>query len=293
MWERRYFPFLLTLPATAVIALVVIYPIGYAGSLAFQNWNLRRGAASGAFIGLGNFERLVTDSVFLQSLANTAYYVVVSVTLEFLAGLALALILHGSFRGVAIIRSIIMMPLFIVPVVIALIWRILYNQQFGPIYYVLQSLGLTSTDSQFGLANPQWAMLLIAGTSVWQIMPFVFLILVAGMQSVPIEQYEAAKIDGANTLQEFLHITLPWLKPLIMFILLFRVMESLKVFDLVIMLTGGGPGSVTEVTSLYIYRQAFQYMNMGYASALAFVLLAVVLVFSVILVRVMRVQKTV
>src|SRR5690606_39134227 len=144
--------------------------------LAFHNWNLRRSADGGVFIGLENFLRLTEDAVFWQSFGNTLFYVVVAVTLEFLAGLCLALVLHGHFRGVSVIRSIIMIPLFIVPVVVALIWRIIYNQEFGPLYYALRTLGLVNPQDAFGLANPAWSMLFIIAASVWQVTPFVFLV---------------------------------------------------------------------------------------------------------------------
>lgn len=279
----------MVLPTVVIIAAVVLYPIGYAGWLAFHDWDLRRNVAH--FVGLDNFRRLWADDLYWGALRTTSLYVVLAVTLEFLAGLGLALILHRQIRGASVIRSIIMLPMFIVPVVVALIWRIIYNQEFGPLYYALRSAGLVDPDVPFGLSNPDLAMPLIVLTSVWQVTPFVFLVLVAGMQSVPQEQYEAARLDGANPFQEFRDVTLPWLKPLILFILLFRVMDSIKVFDLVVMLTNGGPGSVTEVVSLYVYRQGFTYFDLGYASALSLVVLAVVVVFSVVLVNLMKVER--
>lgn len=287
--QRRSFPLLMVLPTLAVIAVVVFYPIGYAGWLAFHSWDIRRDTTT--YVGLDNFRRLVHDEIFWQACRNTLVYVLLAVTLEFFAGFGLALVLHERFRGVSLIRAVIMLPMFVVPVVVAMTWRLLYNQDFGPIYYALKSAGLVSGNAGFGLASPSLALPLIVLTSVWQTMPFVFLVLVAGMQSIPADQYEAAKLDGANAFQEFRAITLPWLKPLILFILLFRFMDAIKVFDLVIMLTNGGPGSTTEVASLYTYRQAFTNFNVGYASALAMVLLIIVFVVSIVLISVMRVER--
>jgi multiple sugar transport system permease protein len=292
MLERRSFPVLMITPAALFILLVVAFPIAFNGWLMFQNWNIRT-VSNINFVGLANFQRMLNDAVFWRSFGNTFQYVAMAVTGEFLTGLGLALVLQRQFRGAGLIRSIIMVPLFIVPVIVALIWRIIYNQEFGPLYYTLQTLGMVSGQGSFGLSSPTAAMAFVVVASVWQIMPFVFLVLVAGLQGIPRERYEAARIDGANTLQEFLYITLPALKSLILFVLLFRIMESFKVFDLVVMLTGGGPGSSTEVTSLYIYRQAFQYFDMGYAAVLAMALMAVVLVLSLVLVSVMRVQRNV
>jgi multiple sugar transport system permease protein len=292
MLERRTFPVVMMLPAAALIVLVVGFPILFNGWLMFQTWNIRT-VSNIRFVGLANFERMFADTVFWNSFANTFQYVAMAVTCEFLAGLGLALVLQHQFRGAALIRSIIMVPLFIVPVIVALIWRIIYNQEFGPLYYTLQTIGMVKGGGSFGLSSPAAAMAFIVVASLWQVMPFVFLVFVAGLQGIPKERYEAARIDGANTLQEFLHITLPALKSLILFILLFRIMESFKVFDLVVMLTGGGPGSSTEVTSLYIYRQAFQYFDMGYAAVLAVTLMAVVMVMSLVLINLMRVQKNV
>lgn len=287
--QRRSFPLLMVAPALALLVAVVLYPIGYAGWLAFHFWDIRRDTTT--YVGLDHFRRMLDDAIFSQSFLNTITYVVMAVAAEFIAGFGLALILHNRFRGASLIRAIIMLPLFVVPVVVGLTWRLLYNQDFGPIYFALKSAGMVNTESPFGLANPAVALPLIILTSVWQVMPFVFLVLVAGMQSIPAEQYEAAKLDGANAFQEFRAITLPWLKPLILFILLFRFMDAIKVFDLVIMLTNGGPGSRTEVASLYIYRQAFTYFNVGYASALSMVLLVVILAISVILITVIRVER--
>lgn len=289
--SRRWFPILMVVPAVLILVAVVVYPIAYAGWLAFHDWDLRRNTVS--FVGLDNFRRLVADQLYWGALRTTALYVFLAVAFEFLAGLGLALILHREIRGASILRSIIMLPMFVVPVVVALVWRVIYNQEFGPLFYALTSTGLVDRSAPFGLSNPDLAMPLIVMTSVWQVMPFVFLVFVAGMQSVPQEQYEAARLDGANAFQEFRDVTLPWLKPLILFILLFRVMDSIKVFDLVVMLTNGGPGSVTEVVSLYIYRQGFTYFDLGYASSLALVILAIVIVFSVVLVKLMRVERNV
>lgn len=291
--ERRAFAPLLVVPTVVVMAAVVAYPILYAVWLAFNSWSLRNAASGPVFVGLANFERLLADAAFWQSFATTLEYVVLSVAGELLAGFAVALALNRVSRGIGALRSIIMMPLFIVPVVVALIWRILLNQDFGPLYYVLNHFGVLDAKGTYGLSSSTWALPVIAVVSVWQVMPFIFLVLVAGMQSVPDEHYEAARLDGANAVQEFLYITLPWLKPLIVFVLLMRVMDAFKVFDLVVMLTGGGPGASTEVVGLYIYRQAFQYFDMGYAATLSLVMLAVIFVLSTLLLRVMRIEKNV
>jgi multiple sugar transport system permease protein len=297
--ETRSFPLLLILPASALILAVLGFPFVYTLWLSLQSWRIAGATTVIQFVGSANYQRLFGDALYWQSFLHTLAYIALAVTCEFLTGLGIALVLQRQFRGAGFLRSVIMVPLFIVPVIVALIWRIVYNQEYGPLYYTLQAVGLASGKGAWGLSDPNMAMVFIVAASVWQIMPFVFLVFVAGLQGIPRELYEASRMDGASTWQEFRYVTLPGLKSLILFILLFRVMESFKVFDLVIMLTGGGPGSATEagsateVTSMYIYRQAFQYFDMGYASALALVLMAVVLILSLALVNVMRIERNV
>jgi multiple sugar transport system permease protein len=281
----------MVVPAIAVLIAVVLYPVGYAGWMSLHDWNpLRMGAQP--FIGLDNYARMLLDPTVKIAVLNTLEYVVIAVLLEVAAGLGLALALHNNFRGVGLIRTVVMIPLFVVPVVIGIMWRLLLNQDYGPIYFLFHSAGLVGP-KDFGLSNSGWAIPIVAMVSLWQIMPFVFLIFLAGLQSIPREQYEAANIDGATTMQEFFHITLPWLRPLILFVLLFRVMESFKVFDLVMVLTGGGPGTATEVANLYIYRQAFQYSSLGYAAALALAMLVVIFAISVAMIKAFRIDRNV
>lgn len=284
----RHYVFFLLLPAILVMTAVVVYPIGYAGWLSLHFKQLL-GATS--FAGLGNYARLLGDASFWSAMVHTVIYVVVAVCLEFLAGLGLALLTYRQHKGASLLRSVLLLPLLVSPIAAATMWRVLYNHDFGPIPYIVRQSGIPGATSAISLSNPATALFLIVIVSVWQIAPFVYLVLLAGMRAIPREQYEAVRIDGGSRRHEFWHVTLPWLRPVIVFLILFRLVEGFRVFELVWMLTGGGPGESTQVASLYIYLRAFQAGDIGYAGALSIVLLGIIFVFALIVARVIRGER--
>jgi multiple sugar transport system permease protein len=224
-------------------------------------------------------------------LKNTAIYALGTIGGELLIGLGLALMLNRPFWGRYVVRSIIMIPLFLVPVVTALLWRMLYQPEAGIIPFVFRALHLATKQSLW-LGDAKLGLPLTIAVSVWQVMPFAFLVLVAGLQGIPRDQYEAAEVDGSSRFQTFWHITLPWLKPLILLILLMRVMDAFRgSFDLIYILTGGGPGYATEVTSLYIFQNGLVFFNIGYASAMAVMVVALVFALSIVLINLLRMEK--
>lgn len=288
--ERKYFPYLLLIPAILLVVIVLIYPILFGMKTMFFKWNYAQPTLGKVFVGFGNFIEILHDGSFWQSIKNTFIYTAGSVFVSFIIGFALALLMSEPFKGRSAIRVLIMLPVFIVPVVIALLWRILYNGQFGIIPYILNSLGIIAKGTT-PLGTTQWTMIFVLIVAIWQVTPFYFLVLVAGLQAIPIEQYEVAKIDGANKFQEFFHITLPWMKYIIMFVLLITTIDAFKVFDIIYILTGGGPGNATEVVSYYIYRQGFQFFQVGYASALSFIILIIEAIVAVVFLSLLRQQK--
>ena len=272
-------PALFLAPAIAVLLALSIYPLIYSITISLQ-----QGTAAGVIWGLGNFTRLLSDNFFLTALAHTFVYAVSALTCEFLLGLGLALLLNKQIRGRGLFRASLLIPMMLPAVVVGVIWRLMLNPNFGAINETLKRLGI-NTASLTWTASPKLAMLSVIAVDVWQWTPFVFLVLLAGLQAIPPEPYEAALIDGSSRWQTFWHVTLPLLKPSILIVLLLRTMDLLRVFDQIFILTEGGPGFATETISLYIYRTAFRFFDFGYAAAMSFVLLALTNVVSAIYIK--------
>jgi multiple sugar transport system permease protein len=201
--------------------------------------------------------------------------------------LGLALLLNQQIRGRGVFRASLLVPMMLPTVVVGVVWRLMLNPNFGAINGTLKQLGI-NTEGLTWTASPRLAFLAVIAVDVWQWTPFVFLVLLAGLQAIPQEPYEAALIDGSSRWQTFRHVTLPLLKPAILIVLLLRTMDLLRVFDQIFILTEGGPGFATEMISLYIYRTAFRFFDFGYAAAMSFVLLAVTNVISVVYLRVLQ-----
>src|SRR5215218_2918620 len=275
-------PYILIAPAVAVLLALSIYPLIYSITVSLQ---------VGDAWSLGNFSRLVSDNFFLTAMAHTFVYAVAALTCEFLLGLGLALLLNKQIRGRGLFRASLLVPMMLPAVVVGVVWRLMLNPNFGAINGTLKQFGI-DTESLTWTASPRLAMLSVIAVDVWQWTPFVFLVLLAGLQAIPQEPYEAAMIDGSSRWQTFRHVTLPLLKPSILIVLLLRTMDLLRVFDQIFILTEGGPGFATETISLYIYRAAFRFGNFGYAAAMSFVLLIVTNSISIVYIRLLQKQES-
>lgn len=276
--QRLLLPYFLIAPAVAVLLGLSIYPLVYSITVSLQvadEWSI------------GNFTRLASDNFFLTAMAHTFVFAVAALTCEFLLGLGLALLLNKQIRGRGIFRAVLLVPMMLPAVVAGVVWRLMLNPNFGAINGTLKDFGL-NTEALTWTASPKLAMLSVIAVDVWQWTPFVFLVLLAGLQAIPQEPYEAALIDGSSRWQTFRHVTLPLLKPAILIVLLLRTMDLLRVFDQIFILTEGGPGFATETISLYIYRTAFRFFDFGYAAAMSFVLLALTNVISVFYIRFLK-----
>jgi len=272
-------PVLFIAPAVAVLLLLSIYPLIYSVTI-----SLRQETPNAVKWSVGNFVRLASDKFFLTAMAHTFVYAAAALTCEFLLGLGLALLLNKQIRGRGLFRASLLVPMMLPAVVAGVVWRLMLNPNFGAVNGVLKQLGI-NTENLTWTASPRLAMLSVIVVDVWQWTPFVFLVLLAGLQAIPQEPYEAALIDGSSRWQTFRHVTLPLLKPSILIVLLLRTMDLLRVFDQIFILTEGGPGFATETISLYIYRTAFRFFDFGYAAAMSFVLLALTNVISAIYIR--------
>jgi len=282
------FPYVLLAPCLLLLLALTVYPLFFLARL-----SLHRMTPDGeAFAGLANFTRLLTDDFFWRALGQTLAFTFGALTLEFLLGLALALLLHSRIRGRNLWRALFLLPMILPPVVAGVIWRLIYNPSFGILNAALQWLGFDTARLTW-LADPSVALAAVIIVDVWEWTPFVFLILLAGLQAIPEEPYEAARIDGSSAWQTFRHITLPLLAPAILVALLLRTFDLLRLFDQIFILTQGGPGFATETVSLYIYKTAFRFYDFGYAAALSFVLLAATLALSHFYIRLLqRPEKT-
>src|ERR1700730_5005421 len=278
----RWAPWLLIAPAALFALAVTVLPLGYSVLTSFQEFPLGHAPV---FVGLQNYRNLLHDVSFRNSLGTTLVYTVAATAVEFVFGLALALLLKEEFRFQGIIRSSLIIPMIIAHIVVGIIWRLLYGAEVGLFSYTVQAVtGKTiNVLSSTALALP--ALILV---DIWEWTPFMFLILLAGIQSLPQEPFEAARVDGASSWNIFLHLTVPMLKPVILVALLSRALDAFTVFDQVFVLTQGGPGAATEVATLMIYKTAFRFSQFGYGASMAVMLLVLVVFFSAALTRVLR-----
>jgi multiple sugar transport system permease protein len=260
---------LFVFPSVALLALVFAYPIGRAFWLSLFTRNLGT-ALKPEFSGLDNYARMLIDGHFWQSLANTGVFTAASVTLEFLLGLGIALVLNQSFRGRGALRAIAILPWALPTALMGLVWAWIFNDQYGVWNDILMRLGLIKTGVNW-LGEPTLAMLSVIAADVWKTTPFVSILLLAGLQSIPEDLYEAYALDGATAWQSFQNITLPMLLPQILIALLFRFAQAFGAFDLIQVLTAGGPAGATETVSLYIYSTVMRYLDFGYGATLVVV----------------------
>lgn len=279
-------PALFLAPALAVLLALSIYPLIYSVTISLQ-----QETAAGITWGVGNFARLFSDNFFWTAMGHTFVYAAAALTCEFLLGLGLALLLNNQIRGRSFFRASLLVPMMLPTVVVGVVWRLMLNPNFGAVNGTLKQFGI-DTESLTWTASQKLAMLSVIAVDVWQWTPFVFLVLLAGLQAIPQEPYEAALIDGSNRLQTFWHVTLPLLKPSILIVLLLRTMDLLRVFDQIFILTEGGPGFATETISLYIYRAAFRFFDFGYAAAMSFVLLALTNVISAVYIKFLQAKES-
>lgn len=248
----------------AVFTLIPVITLFY---ISFTSWNVF-GAAQ--WIGLDNFTRLVGDASFHKALLNTLYYAVIHIPLTLAASLGLALLLNRKLRGVAFFRTVAFFPYITSIVAIAVVWNMLYSPQYGPINALLRAIGIS--DPPGWTTSATWAMPAVILVSVWREMGYYMLLLLAGLQTVPAQLYEAARMDGANAWQRFINVTLPSLRPTLFFVTVMLTIGSFKVFDLILVMTNGGPGQSTLVLSQYIYQKGFVENQFGYASAISIAL---------------------
>ncbi len=276
--KRNIWPYLLVAPALIIVLAVVFIPAGNAILMSFQNYDLRRPSAMG-FIGLDNYIKAFTDTLFWQSLGRTLVWVVFGVGLQFVFGFALALLLNKKFAGRGIFRSVSLIPWVTPGVLIALMWRWIYDGNFGVLNDLLLRLGVIENAIPF-LSQRATAFPLVILTIVWQGIPFFALMILAGLQGIPGELYEASDIDGANGFQKLFRITIPSLKNTIFVTTLLRIIWVANSVDVIFNMTSGGPAYSTQTLSVYIFNQG-NALNLGYASTMSVIMTLLLLTVAV------------
>jgi multiple sugar transport system permease protein len=290
MRTNRFVPYLFLLPAVAILALGLLVPLYNSVMLSFYDWGFGQPWSARRFLGLANFERLVSDPTVWASVRTTFVFGFWVVTLEMLIGVGLALLLEKAVRGASFIRTIFVMPLMIAPVVVGLIWRYLLDARNGIVNYYLTEIGEAlpflqglGFKAQTWLADPTLAMVSIIVSDVWQWTPFVFMIVLAGLQGLPGDVMEAAFIDGATWWKMTWHVKLPMLRNILLIALLMRIIDVFRALEVIFIMTGGGPGSSTRVLSLQLFQTAFTSQDLGYAATIALLLSVILIVFSIVL----------
>ena len=272
------------LPSFLFIGVFSLYPIIESFRLSFYRMILTMPWLGAKFVGWENYRDLATDPVARGSFVTSLLFVAVTTPIEVLVGLAMALVLNESFRGRGWLRAIVLIPWAVPTVVSSQMWRLILNDRYGLFNYLI--FGSATQNYWAPLAEPGLALMAVMLADIWKTSSFAGLILLAGLQGIPGELYEAADIDGATTWQKFRHVTLPLLKPALLLALLFRTIDALKVFDLVFVMTQGGPADTTNILQFYGYKKIFAEGMIGYGSAIAVAVFAISLLLSILYLRV-------
>lgn len=269
----------LVLPSLAGYMIFVFVPIGFAMILSLMEWN---GSANTPmeFVGFRNFVKLFQESGFIISLKNTIFYAVFTVPLTLAASLFTAILLNKQMKGMVVFRTAFFFPYIASIIAVGAVWNMLFQPEYGPINNFLRFMGIANPPGW--VTSTKWAMAAVIIVSVWKYVGYYMLVYLAGLQGIPMELYEAAAIDGANNWQKFKNITRPMLRPTTFFVSIMLTIQCFKIFDLVYVMTQGGPGRSTNVLVYFIYNKAFVSSKFGYASAASMILFAIVLVITLI-----------
>ena len=274
---NRMAPYVLVAPAILVVGFGCLYPTLLAARLGFFDWALGVPWSEAAWVGLGNFATALTDPAVHASFAVSIVFAGVVVAIEMTLGTALALLLERPIRGMSVFRTLFITPMMIAPIVVGLIWRYLFDTQFGLANYAISLVGIPA---QTWLADPVLAFGAIVVSDVWQWTPFVIIMVLAGLQNIDQSALEAARVDGATRWQVVRRVKLPMLAPVLVVTALMRIIDAFRVLEVIYALTFGGPGNSTEVLPLLIYKTAFVGQQLGYASAISVFLLLLMVVLS-------------
>ncbi len=269
------------MPALILVAVILIFPLLFAFGISFFNWDLIDESARG-FAGFANFVNIFKDKDFWHALFLQLGFIFIAIPIEAVIGFFVAILLNREFKGVKVIRSLLLLPVFVLPVLSGLTWRLMLQPEYGAISFLLTKMGVSQTT---WLARPATAYAAVIIQDLWRMSPFMFMFLYSGLINIPPSLIEAADLDGAGFWDKVFKIILPLLKPTFTTAILLRLIDALRIFSEVFVMTEGGPGNATTLLSLYIYKQAFRYFNIGYASAMGIILTIISLTIAIFLVR--------
>jgi multiple sugar transport system permease protein len=277
----RRLPVLLALPSQLAFALILGFPVAYMLWVSLHDWPISPNLPA-TFLGLGNYAAALANPRFWHALWITFYFTALAVGGELVLGVAIALLLHREFRGRGLVRTLLLMPMAATPVAMSLVWNMMMEPTLGMLNYLLSWVGAPPL---LWAADPGWAVPALALVDIWFWTPFIALIVSAGLQSIPAEVVESARIDGAGPGALFRQVTLPLVRPHVVMALILRTIPALKTFDHIFVITGGGPVRASETLNLYTFLEGFEFFHMGYSSALAVMLTAIILGVSAVLAR--------
>ena len=280
--RRNLFQHALVAPPLLFFAAFAIFPLLFTLWVSLNYWPV---GGEHRFIGLRNYQQILSDLSFQISLRNNILYPLVTVPLEYVLGFGAALLINQVTRGQRLVRLIAFMPMMLTPIVVGFIWKMLFYPSYGPIDYVLWKIGLPKVD---WITNPYAAFASVVVTDVWQWTPLVILIMLSGLRSLPTEPFESARVDGASDWRIFGDMTFPMLLPYSIVAIVLRSIEAFKLFDIVLLITCGGPGVSTSTVTLIAYFTSFRTANMGPAAAMSVLLLIIVVVLAIIFLRLMQ-----
>ncbi|MFO7544190.1 MAG: sugar ABC transporter permease [Trueperaceae bacterium] len=281
--EPQRLAFLLLLPTLVLVFGVLFYPIVHTFVLSLTDTHLAR-PDSGAFVGLGNFLDAARDPEFRAAMGRTFYFALVTVPVEVFLGLLIALLLNQPFRGRSFVRGLIILPWALPYVVNGVMWKWIFNANYGALNAALTQIGIIDR-YQVWLGDPSTALNFVIFASIWKETPVAVILLLAALQGIPSELYEAARVDGANAFQRVRAVTLPLLRPVIAVTMVVKTVWALKEFDLIYVMTGGGPANATNVATFYTYLTTFKFLKFGYGAALAIIIVLFALVIAYFYVR--------
>ena len=270
-------------PTTVFLVITALIPLLYSVYISFFKLKMNLPNATPTFVGFANYARMLTDKTLRVATSNTFKFAFISVTLELILGLFVAMAFCSDRRWARLGTSILLVPMIMAPVAIGTLWRMMLDGNTGVINYLLSFLGIESVN---WLSNPKYAMPAVLFVNVWQLVPWVVIVAAAGLKALPGDCLEAALVDGASNRQIFWHIVLPMISPLLVIIYMLRFVDAFKVFDTVYTMTNGGPGTATEMLPNYIYKQGMKYFDVGYTAALAIAFVLVMSLFTAIFLRI-------
>ncbi|MEM6384147.1 MAG: sugar ABC transporter permease [Pseudomonadota bacterium] len=277
---NRLTPYMFLAPAAAVMVIALLYPIGYMVYASFLDWNPSQRIGEADFIGLRNYINLWNSDSFWESFWVTIRFAALVVSIEMVIGVGLALLLDRKLRGMSVLRTIFILPMMIAPIVVGLMWRYMYHPQVGVFNRWLSDLGLPTIPF---LSDSTWAFTSVVIADIWQWTPFIFILALAALQSLPSSALEAARVDGATGWQQIIHIKLPLMMPVLIVTCLLRLIDAFKVLEVILVMTNGGPGLSTEILALRISRTASEFRQLGEAAAMSNYLLMLLMIITAIM----------